>query len=278
MKKTVLITGANSGVGKALALLCAKDRFNVVMVCRDKLRGENAKKEIIEKSKSDAVSLLIADLSSMEAIYNLAQELKSNFDRLDVLVNNAGLSLPRRELSKDGYEKVFAVNHIGYFYLTNLLLDCLKLQKNSRIINISSQAHQPIDFNDLMSEKDYKQYKTYGRSKTANIMFTYELAERLKQTNITVNCLHPGVVRTNIYDNVPFPANLLISIMKPFFLSSESSAKYIFPLINSDKYVNTTGKYFVKGKEKESKHFTYNKEDWQKLWELTENLINKESI
>ena len=278
MKKTVLITGANSGVGKALSLMCAEEGYKVVMVCRNKHKGENAQKEIISRSKSDSVHLLTADFSSICSIESLVQEFKNKFDSLDVLANNAGLSLPKREISVDGFEKVFATNHIGYFHLTNLLLDVLKLQSHSRIINVASQAHQSIDFSDLMSEKNYNQYKTYGRSKMANIMFTYELAERLKATNITVNCVHPGVVRTNIYDNVHFSVKILITMLKPFFISSETSAKYIFPLISSDKYEKITGKYFIKGVETESKKGSDNKDDWKRLWELTETLINRKEI
>lgn len=278
MKKTVLITGANSGVGKAVSLLCANAGYRVVMVCRNKVKGENAYNEIISSSKSDSVHLLIADLSSLVSTENLANEFMNKFDGLDVLVNNAGLSLLSRELSADGIEKVFATNHIGYFYLTNLLLDVLKRQEHSRIINVSSQAHQPIDFSDLMSENNYKQYVTYGRSKTANILFTYELSERLKGTNVTVNCLHPGVVRTGIYDNVPFFAKIIISLMKPFFKSPESSAKYIFPLIDSDKYRNISGKYFINGSESPSKDFTYDTEERKKLWALTEELISKRRL
>jgi NAD(P)-dependent dehydrogenase (short-subunit alcohol dehydrogenase family) len=278
MKKTVLITGANSGVGKALSLICAKAGYTVVMVCRNKSKGENAQKEIIVKSKSDSVNLLIADLSSIGSIDSLGNEFKNKFDRLDVLVNNAGLSLPKREISVDGFEKVFATNHIGYFHLTNLLLDVLKSQPHSRIINVASQAQQSIDFDDLMSEKNYNQYRTYGRSKMANILFTYELAERLKDTGITVNCVHPGVVRTNIYDNVPFGVKILITLMKPFFISSESSANNIFPLISSDKFDNITGKYFIKGIETKSKNGSENKEDWKRLWRLTETLINSKEI
>ena len=278
MKKIVLITGANSGVGKALALICAEAGYNVVMVCRNQEKGEDARKKLLRKSKSDSVHLLIADLSSIESIENLAKEFKYKFDRLDVLVNNAGLSLPKREISVDGLEKVFAANHIGYFHLTNLLLDVLKLQDHSRIINVASQAQQSIDFSDLMSENNYNQYKTYGRSKMANIMFTYELAERLKDTSITVNCVHPGVVRTNIYNNVPFGIKILITMMKPFFISPETSAKNIFPLISSEKFKNTTGKYFIKGIESESKNGSNNKEDWKRLWELTEALINRKEI
>lgn len=278
MGKTVLITGATSGVGKALSKLCAKAGYKVIIIGRNKDKSEKVLREVVEFSDSKSVKLFTADLSSLREIERLARDIINSYKRLDILVNNAGISLPKRELSIDGIEKVFATNHIGYFYLTILLLDLLKSSSPSRIINVSSEAHSVIDFNDLMSVKKYKQYKVYGSSKAANIMFSYELAERLKGCDVTVNCLHPGVVRTRIYDNVPFPAKILITIMKPFFISSDKSAKYIFPLISSEQYRNVTGKYFIKGKEATSKEFTYNKDLQKKLWTETENILSERKI
>ena len=275
MKRTVLITGATSGVGRSLAKLCAKAGYEIIMTGRNKEKAETAFREVIEYSESKSVRLILADLSSLKEIEKLAAEVNSNYKKLNVLVNNAGLSLPKRQLSADGIEKVFAINHIGYFYLTELLLDLLKSSSPSRIINVASEAHSEIDFNDLMSENKYNQFKAYGSSKAANIMFTYELSRKLKDYNITVNCLHPGVVRTNIYDNVPFLAKVLITMMKPFFISSDKSAEYIFPLVSSEQYQKVTGKYFIKGKESSSKEFTYNKELQKKLWEITDNIITE---
>lgn len=275
MKKTILITGATSGIGKSLAKLCAKAGYEIIMTGRNKEKAEAAFREVIEYSESKSVRLILADFSSLKEIVKLAAEVKSDYKRLDVLVNNAGLSLPKRQLSADGIEKVFAINHIGYFYLTGLLLDLIKSSSPSRIINVASEAHSEIDFNDLMSENKYNQFKAYGSSKAANIMFTYELAERHKEFYVTANCLHPGVVRTNIYDNVPFLAKMLITMMKPFFISPDKSAEYIFPLISSEQYKKVTGKYFIKGKESSSKEFTYNKDLHKKLWEITDNIITE---
>lgn len=273
MKKTVLITGATSGVGKSLSKLCAKAGYEVIMTGRKKEKAEAAYQDVIRYSGNKSVRLILANLSSLKDIEKLAGEVISNYTNLNVLVNNAGLSLPKRELSIDGIEKVFATNHLGYFYLTELLLNLLKSSSPSRIINVASEVHSAIDFNDIMSERKYHQLKTYGSSKAANIMFTYELAERLKGGGVTVNCLHPGAVRSSIYDNVPFFPRLLITLIKPFFISPDKSAKYIFPLVSSEQYTNVTGKYFIKGKEKLSKEFTYNKELQKELWEITENII-----
>lgn len=275
MKKTILITGATSGVGKSLSKLCAKAGHEVIMTGRNKEKAEAAYQEVIRYSGNKSVRLILADLSSLKEIEKLAKEVILNYTNLNVLVNNAGLSLPKRELSTDGIEKVFATNHIGYFYLTELLLDLLKSSSPSRIINVASEAHSEINFNDLMSEKKYHQLKTYGSSKAANIMFTYKLAERLEGCDVTVNCLHPGVVRSRIYDNVPFLAKILITLMKPFFISPDKSAGYIFPLLSLEHYKNITGKYFIKGKESLSKEFTYNKELQKKLWEATNNIISE---
>lgn len=278
MNKTVLITGSTSGVGKSLSKLCARAGYNVIMVGRNREKAEAAFREVTRYSGSKLVRLFIADLSSLKETEKLAKEVKSNYTNLNVLVNNAGLSLPTRELSIDGIEKVFATNHIGYFYLTKLLLDTLIFSAPSRIINVASEAHSEIDFNDIMSEKNYHQLRTYGRSKSGNIMFTYELAEKLKGSDVTVNCLHPGAVRTRIYDNVPFLAKILISVIKPFFISADKSARYIFPLVSSEQYRSVSGKYFIKGKEKLSKEFTYNKDFQNKLREITENIITGRKV
>ncbi|MFZ4591151.1 MAG: SDR family oxidoreductase [Ignavibacteria bacterium] len=275
MDKIVLITGANSGVGRSLALLSASNGDSVVMVCRNKERGENAKEEIIRLSGNNSVHLIIADLSSLDSIKHAAFEFKNKFNSLHILVNNAGINLPIRELTADGYEKVFATNHLAYFYLTFLLLDTLKSSAPSRVINVASNAHSAIDFNDLMSEKEYKQYKAYGRSKMANILFTYELAERVKDYNVTVNAVHPGVVKTNIYETVYGFPRFLIGLMMPFFLSPQKSAERILPLMYSDKFNNISGKYFVNSIETQTKNGSYDLDLRKKLWDVSESLINK---
>ncbi len=275
MSKTVLITGANSGVGKSLSLFSAMKGDTVVMVCRNKLRGELARDEIIRTTGNKSVHLIIADLSSLDSVKYAADEFRSNFNNLHILINNAGINLPVRELTVDGYEKVFATNHLAYFYLTKLLLDLLKLSSPSRIINVSSNAHAEIDIDDLMSVKKYDQYKVYCHSKMSNILFTYELAERLKETEVTVNAVHPGVVRTNIYETVHGFPRFLIGLMMPFFISPSKSAQYILPLMYSEKFRNVSGKYFVKTRETATKKGSYDVEVRKKLWEISEKLINK---
>lgn len=275
MTKIVLITGANSGVGRSLTLLSASKGDTVVMICRNKERGEKAKEEIIRSSGNNSVHLIIADLSSLDSVKNAAIEFKTKFNSLHILVNNAGINLPKRELTSDGYEKVFATNHLAYFYLTSLLLDTLKSSVPSRIINVASNAHTAIDINDLMSERKYEQYKAYGRSKMANILFTYELAEKLKGFNVTVNAVHPGVVKTNIYETVHGFPRFLIGLMMPFFLSPRESAERILPLMYSDKFNNISGKYFVNSKDTLTKKGSYDLDLRKKLWDISETFINK---
>src|SRR5215210_5786673 len=199
-EKICLITGASSGIGKATAMGLANMGASVVMVGRDRGRGEAAMAEIKEKSPNASVDLMLADVSSQQEIRRIADEFKDAHPRLDVLINNAGVFSSKRITSADGIEMTFAVNHLAYFLLTNLLLDVLKDSAPSRIVNVASgeQRNATIDFDELQGEKGYKGAKAYSQSKLANVLFTYELARRLEGTGITANCLHPGVVGTNL--------------------------------------------------------------------------------
>ncbi len=275
MGKIVLITGANSGIGKSLAVQSAINGSTVVMLCRNIVKGEKAKDDVIRLSNNESVHLIVADLSSLDSVKKAGNEFISKFNNLNVLVNNAGVSLPQREITVDGYEKVFATNHLAYFYLTSLLLDVLKSSAPSRIINVASNAHSEIDLKDLMSEKNYVQFTAYKHSKMANILFTYELADRLKGYGVTANAVHPGVVNTDIYNSVHGFPGLLISLMKPFFMTSEKSAEYIIPLMYSDEFYNVSGKYFVKTKNTLTKNGSYDIDIRKRLWDICENLIYK---
>src|ERR671912_2543455 len=197
--KVCMITGATSGIGKATVMGLASIGASVVMVGRDRGRGEAALAEIKEGSSNASVDLMLADLSSQQEIHRLADEFKEAYPRVDVLINNAGEIRSKRVTTADGLEMTFAVNHLAYFLLTNLLLDLLMASAPSRIVNVSSGDHSngAIDFDDLQGQKGYKGARAYSQSKLANVLFTYELARRLKGTGITANCLHPGVVRTN---------------------------------------------------------------------------------
>lgn len=266
-----MVTGCSSGIGKATALGLAKLGATVVMVCRDKTRGERAKSEIIAKSGNSSVSLMLADLSSQRAIRDLVIEYSSRFKYLHVLVNNAGLFLSKRRLTEDNIEMTFAVNHLAPFLLTNLLLPILKASAPSRIVNVSSVAHfsASIDFDDLQGKKHYSGFKAYARSKLANVLFTYELARRLEGTNVAVNCLHPGVVRTGLARGSMSLMRLAYLLFAPFMLSPKKGARTSIYLASSPKVVNVTGKYFVKERDVKSSEESYNEDVAKKLWDIS---------
>src|SRR5215203_354157 len=220
--KVCLITGATSGIGKATAMELASMGASVVMVGRDRDRGEAALAEVKEQSTGASVGLMLADLSSQQEIRRLADEFKETYPRLDLLVNNAGLFRSERVTTADELEMTFAVNHLAYFLLTKLLLDTLKASAPSRIVNISSGDHSngTIDFDDLQGEKGYKGAQAYSQSKLANVLFTYELAKRLEGTSVTANCLHPGAgIRTNLGSGVSGVLGFTVRALRPLMKS-----------------------------------------------------------
>ncbi len=273
-EKTCLVTGANSGVGKYTALGLAKTGANVVMVCRDKGRGEAAQKEIVEKSGSKNVELMLCDLSLQKQIRKFAQEFKKKYRRLDVLANNAGLMMGDHTLTEDGIEYTFAVNHLAYFLLTDLLLDALKASAPSRIINVSSMGHcfGNVNFDDLQGEKKYNDLRAYNQSKLCNVMFTYELARRLDGTGVTANCLHPGGVATNFASSAAPFMNVIMKLSKPFLISAEKGAKTSVYLASSPDVEGVTGKYFDNCHAIRSSRRSYDVDAQKKLWEVSEKL------
>lgn len=274
-EKVVLITGANSGMGKASAVEMAKRGYKVVMLCRDLKRGEEALRDVIEKSGSRLVYLEICDLGSLTEIRKFCRSFKEKYSSLNILINNAGVILPKRHLTKDGYELQFGVNHLGHFLVTNLLLDLILKSPPARIINVSSGAHKigKIYFEDINLEKSYSTIKAYSRSKLANILFTYELARRLKGTGVTVNCLHPGAVATKmgISRDTGF-GTLLTTMLKPFFQTPEKGAETAIYLATASEVEKVTGKYFYRKKAIASSKRTYDVELAKKLWCLSEEL------
>ncbi len=272
--KVFLVTGANAGIGRITALEIAKSGATLVIVCRDQGRGEEALKDIKEKSKNDKVELLLADLSSQQEIHKLAEQFKSKYDRLDVLVNNAGVIFGERKLTVDGIENTFALNHLGYFLLTNLLLDLLKKSAPSRIINVSSEGHRMgnIKYDDINREKGYSSVSVYGQTKFDNILFTYELASRLEGTGVTVNCLHPGGVATNFGSGNNTFFGFLVKLARPFLISAEKGAETSVYLALSPEVENVTGKYFIKKKQKKSSGPSYDKDAAKRLWEISEKM------
>lgn len=270
--KTCMVTGANTGIGKATALGLAKMGATVVMVCRSLERGEAAMVEIKRGSGNDSVSLLLADLSSRAAIHRLAADFKAKYPNLHVLINNAGIIPKKRTVAEDGLETQFAVNHVAYFLLTNLLLDQLKASAPSRIINVSSQVHNgaSIDFDDLQSERSYSPTRVYGWTKLANVLFTYELAHRLEGTRVTVNCLHPGTVATNMLADY-MPGGLRF-LAKMIGVSSEEGAQTSLFLATSPEVEGVSGKYFVNQGAVHSSKASYDKTAARRLWQVSAEL------
>src|SRR2546421_2768600 len=274
--KVVMITGANSGIGKAASLALAKMGANVVMVTRNKEKGEAARAEIIKKSQNNSVDLLMADLSSLESVRKLATEFQRRYSKLHVLVNNAGLFNQRHNVTTDGYENTFATNYLAPFLLTNLQLPILKASAPSRIINVSSVGHYNghINFDDLNLEKEYGGWKAYGQSKLALVLFTHELAKKLQGTRVTVNSVHPGTVATNIWTRPLGPAGFIMSLPKLFMLSPQRGGETIVYLASSDEAEGLNGEYLEKLKVKKSSDESYDEEIAQRLWDVSEKLTH----
>ena len=282
--KICLITGANSGIGKETAIALAKKGATVVMICRDQSRGEEARRDIIEQSGNQAVELLIADMSSQQSIRTVAAEFQSKYDALHILVNNAGAAIGKRQESVDGIEMTFALNHLGYFLLTDLLLEMLKASAPARIVNVASDAHRgmALDFDDLQMEQKYSTFKGYGRSKLANIYFTYELDRRLNgaadqraESGITVNALHPGVVRTNIWGGViPLLGPVIKFIGRFLMRTPEEGAATSIYLASSPEVEGVSGKYFVDCAETRSSKVSCDEDIARRLWEVSEELCS----
>ncbi|MCA9955364.1 MAG: SDR family oxidoreductase [Anaerolineales bacterium] len=271
--KVCLVTGANAGMGKVTARELAQMGATVIMVARSQVRGEAALDEIRQASNSDKVQLLLADLSSMASIRELADTVQANYGRLDVLVNNAGGIFNQREVSVDGYEMTFALNHLNYFLLTNLLLDLLKASAPARIVNVASTAHvgAKIHFDDIMMAQKYRSFEAYGQSKLANILFTYELARRLAGSGVTANALHPGGVATEFATGQGF-MGWIFKLIRPFLLTPEQGAQTQIYLASSPDVEGISGKYFAKKKPVQSSKISYDTAVAQRLWQLSEEL------
>lgn len=279
--KRVLITGATNGIGKVAALELAKMGAEVVIVGRNPQKTERVVNELKITSGNRNIDMLIADLSSMEQIRNLADDFHARYDSLDVLLNNAGAVFDEYKETVDGLEMTFALNHISYFLLTNLLLDTIKRtaqeKGEARIINVSSDAHQSarngLDFDHLNAKSGFSAFGTYGKSKLANILFTYELARRLDDTNITVNALHPGFVETGFGHNTGSIMKFFTSIAQRLFAKSpEQGAETLVYLASSADVANMTGKYWVDKQTRKSTDISYNRDQQRQLWELSEDI------
>ena len=242
--RVFLVTGANSGIGKATALGLARLGGTIVMACRSAKRGEAARQDIVRDSGNSKVYLEIVDLASEDSTRSFAEEFTRKYPRLDVLINNAGVYKSHREVTPDGLERTFEVNYLSGFLLTHLLLDLLKKSAPSRIVNVSSSAHSggTIHFGDLQGEQRYGGFGAYGQSKLAQILFTQELARRLQGTRVTVNACHPGVIRTNLGMG---GTSAVVRFVRMFFKGPEKGAETPIYLSVSPEVAGVTGKYFA---------------------------------
>ena len=270
--KVCVVTGANSGIGKVAALDLAARGATVVLVCRNEERGAPVLEEIERGGSSGSATLLTADLSSQRQVREAAAAFLERFDRLDVLINNAGVAgWGTRLVTEDGLEATFAINHLAPFILTDLLLDTLKASAPARVITVSSAAHRnsDLDFDDLQGERRYSGFGAYSRSKLANVLFTQELSRRLEGTGVTANCLHPGVVGTGIFRNLPRWLRILFSSSSPFVISPEKGADTLLYLATAPELAEVSGGYFVKRKSVRPSSAAQDAAAARRLWEVS---------
>jgi NAD(P)-dependent dehydrogenase (short-subunit alcohol dehydrogenase family) len=246
--KTVVITGGTSGIGEVAALALAKMGARIVLVARDKSRGDTTLRRLRESAPGIAHAIHFADLLRLAEIKRVAAQIADHESRIDILINNAGALFATRQLTEDGLECTFALNHMAYFVMTEGLRGRLSASGPARIINTASAAHQgaTLDFDDLQSAKSFGAMKAYGRSKLCNILFTRELARRLRGTGVTANCLHPGFVATRFGDQSGALISRLVRLAKFFAISPVKGAETIVYLASSPDVAKITGQYFYK--------------------------------
>ena len=270
-KKIALVTGANSGMGMASARMLARKGYFVLMLVRSEKRGNEAF-NMLNEEQPGCFQLILCDLSDLQSVRRAAASIGETYEKIDVMLNNAGVITTQRELTKEGLEMQFAVNHVGHFLLTMLLLQ--KLQKGSRIIQVASGAHKwgDIYFEDLSLEKSFRPFKAYGQSKLANVLFSKELSKKLAPYGITVNSCHPGAVATNMGVNRETGFGRGITkLLKPFFRSPEEGASTAVYLATDPSVEGITGEYFYNGKPGKVSRKARDEELSKKLFQWTED-------
>ena len=274
--KICLVTGATAGIGLVAARALAEQGATVIGVGRNREKNAAAVAQIKQQTGNPDIEYLLADLSVQKDVRALAEQIKRKYARLHVLVNNAGALFLKRQQSADGIEMTFALNHLNYFLLTNLLLEPLKAsaqaQSSARIINVSSRAHVRVaglNSDDLQNQQGYTGFQAYGQSKLANVLFTYELARRLEGTGVTVNALHPGFVATRFATNNGWLTRLVRPVLDLFALSAEEGAQTILYLATSPEVEGVTGRYFVESKAVPSSPASHDAAAARRLWDIS---------
>lgn len=280
--KICLITGATSGIGKAAALKLADTGASLILLSRNEKKGEKICNQIRGKNNTQ-VKFYKADISSMKQVRNVSEKIKSDFNHIDVLINNAGARFDNYFKNDEGIELTFATNHLGHFLLTLSLIEMLKKSSQGRVINISSAAHAngTEELYDIVAPEHYDRRLAYGRSKLANLYFTYELASRLQSSKITVNAVDPGGVATNFSRNnglIPWMKHYLSYILNLKLISPQKASETVVYLASSDEVGRISGKYFFEKKEINSSSASYSKETAMKLWQLSLKLTGTESL
>jgi NAD(P)-dependent dehydrogenase (short-subunit alcohol dehydrogenase family) len=277
MAKTILVTGATSGIGQETARELAGTGARVIVAGRSEEKARDTVASIRSSTGNEQVDYLLADFASLDQVRGLAEQFSDRYDRLDVLINNAGAVFLRREESADGYEMTFAVNHLAPFLLTNLLLDKLQASAPARIVNVASDSHEnaTLDLDNLQSDQDFSIMRTYGRSKLANILFTYELARRLDPGRVTANALHPGFVSTGMgSNNVPgWLGGLFKGITSLFARNVAQGAETVVFLADSPLVKGVSGKYFVDEEAVRSSNLSYDQTLARRLWEMSAEMV-----
>jgi len=278
--KTILITGGTSGLGYRTAYILAHESENkIILIGSNNKKGQQAVERLIYETENKNLRFIKADLSSINEIKLLAKDL--NKEKIDILINNAGALFYSRNESIDQIEKTFALNHLSYFALTKLLLKYKVIKNGGRIINVASGAHRGIDvdFNDLEMSNNYNGWKCYKKSKLCNILFTKKLSELTSINNITVNCLHPGFVKTEFGKNNKGVISLAIKLLMNFFaITVEEGAKTIIHLANSEDVKDITGKYYYKSKIKQPSQYAENKSSADQLWNKSIEMLKNKGL
>jgi retinol dehydrogenase-12 len=278
--KTILITGATNGIGKAAAIKFAESAKSIAFTYRNEGLAEDLKNEMQKINPNLSINGFFCDFSVQDSIRECADKIKNDLKAIDLLINNAGVVNTEYSETIDGIENTFAVNHLGYFLFTNLLLDLVKKESESRIINVSSAAHhfvKGMQWDDINYKDDFKMgLKAYGQSKLGNILFTKQLAKKLQKDGVTVNAIHPGGVNTSLGNqNNSLLGRVLKIILKPFFRSPLKGANTIIYLAEIDG-LSITGAYWVDGRVAKTSHYSKNEAEAEKLWRLSEKLVNQE--
>ncbi|QLH69790.1 SDR family NAD(P)-dependent oxidoreductase [Rhodopseudomonas palustris] len=275
-KRTALVTGANSGLGKAIVTALAADGLRVGLVARDRGRGEAALADVRAATGNQDLHLFVADLADHVSVRALAQAVRNRFDRLHLLINNAGTAFPERRLSPQGIERAFAINHLGPFLLTNLLLDLIKASAPARIVNVGTRIDAAIDFDDLNWDKrPYGMMKGYAQSKLGNLHFTFELARRLEGSGVTVNCVFPGVFKSNLGGTDGAQGlfwKLLAKLGGWAIPKPESAAQRVLYLANAPELEGVSGQYYANRKTIPAPAQALDAEANRRLWEISERM------